>query len=180
MPCLVLTPRLTTDSLRLERAAHEAGWSCFRARRYALPPDVEDPVVYGEMVFCDVMARALGLGLLEPSDGWLPALPSLYLQRQVNLIAHADLKFAVDSRHFIKPANDKLFEAGIFEHGSHVPRRYIDPRMPVLVSDVVYFTIEVRCFVLDRRVMTAGVYAFSDENRTEGRERQLYENALEW
>jgi hypothetical protein len=180
MPTLVLSPRLTSDSVRLERAAHDSGWGTYRARRYQLPEDLEDPVVYGDIVFCDVMARELGLGLLEPSNRWLAELPLEYLQRTVRAMSHVDLKHAVDSRHFVKPANDKVFEAGVFEHGAHVPHRYIDPRTPVLVSDVVFFNMELRCYVLDRRVCTAGVYAFVDENRSEGRERQLYENGLEW
>lgn len=180
MPTLVLSPRLTPDSIRLERAAQEADWGTYRARRYQLPESLEDPVVYGDIVFCDVMARELGLGLLEPSDEWLAGLPLVYLQRTVRVMLHADLRHVVDSRHFVKPANDKVFEAGVFEHGAHVPYRCIDPRTPVLVSDVVFFNFEMRCYVLDRRVLTAGVYAFTDENRSEGRERQLYENGLEW
>lgn len=180
MPTLVLSPRLTSDSVRLERAARESGWGTYRARRYQLPEEIEDPVVHGDVVFCDVMARELGLGLLEPSNEWLAELPSHYLNRTVRAMHHADLRTIVDSRHFVKPANDKVFEAGIFEHGSHVPHRYIDPRTPVLVSDVVYFNLELRCYVLDRRVATAGVYAFTDEDRSEGRERLLYESGLEW
>lgn len=180
MPTLVLSPRLTADSIRLERAAQGSGWGIHRARRYQLPESLEDPVVHGDIVFCDVMARELGLGLLETPDRWLADLPLDYVQRTVRAMLHEDLKHVVDSRHFIKPANDKVFEAGIFERGTHVPHRYIDPRTPVLVSDVVYFNFEMRCYVLDRRVCTAGVYAFTDENRLEGRERQLYEDGLDW
>lgn len=158
MPSLVLTPRLTTDSLHLEKAARQLGWPVHRARRYQVPHDIEDPIVYGEVTFCDVMAEMLGLGLLEPSDNWLAELPSQYLLREVRALAHEDLR-VVRGRHFIKPANDKVFEAGIFECGAHVPYRRIDPEAPVLVSEVVDFETEIRCYVLDRRLLTAGVYA---------------------
>lgn len=158
MPSLVLTPRLTSDSLHLEKAARQLGWSVHRARRYQVPHDIEDPVVYGEVVFCDSMAEMLGLGLLEPSDGWLAELPHQYLLREVRAMSHGDLR-KVRGRHFFKPANDKVFEAGIFEAGAHVPYRRIDPEAPVLVSEVVDFATEIRCYVLDRQLLTAGVYA---------------------
>lgn len=181
VPCLILTPRLTNDSLALERAARELSWTVHRAVRYRLPPaaELEDPVVYGELVFCDVMAEKLGLGLLEPSHRWLAELPAGYLQRQVRALNHEDL-YSVTERSFIKPSNDKLFEAGIFERGSHVPRRYIAPDLPVLVSEVVSFGFELRCYVLDRKLLTAGVYAFEDARISRTKERFLYESGCEW
>lgn len=180
MPTLVLTPQLISDSNRLEGAARHVGWETYRARRLHFPEGLEDPVVYGGIVFCDIAARALRLGLLEPSDGWLAALPQRYLNRRVLAMRHGDLRHMVDGRHFVKPASDKVFEAGIFEHGSHVPHRYIDPRTPVLVSDVVHFNFELRCYVLDRRVITAGVYAFTGEDDSAVRERQLYDEGVRW
>jgi ATP-grasp domain, R2K clade family 2 len=177
VPCLVLTPRLTSDSLHLETAAEKLGWRVHRATRYQLPPSIEDPVVYGELVFCDVMAAELGLGLLEPADWWLSQLPRRYLSRDVQLFEHGDLR-RHNRRSFVKPANDKLFEAGIFERGAHVPYRHIDPGMPVLVSDVVSFGFELRCHILDREVVTAGVYAMW--GTTESKEAQLYDAGREW
>lgn len=178
MPSLVLTPRLTNDSLCLGRAAAELGWTVHRATRYQLPDTLEDPAVHGEMVFCDVVAERLQLGLLEPSAGWLAELPWQYRERSVRLLRHGDLP-AITERSFIKPANDKLFEAGIFETGAHVPHRHIDPDLPVLVSDVVSFAFELRCYVLDREVRTAGVYAMWG-GAAEHKEREMYEAGSEW
>lgn len=177
VPCLVLTPRLTSDSTRLDAAASKLGWTVHRATRYRLPTALEDPVVYGELVFCDVMAAELGLGLLETSDGWLAELAPEYLSRRVRLLRHGELS-SLTERSFIKPANDKLFEAGIFEKGDHVPYRHIHPDLPVLVSDVVSFAFELRCYVLDRQVRTAGVYAMWGSS--ELKERQLYDAGQEW
>lgn len=177
VPCLVLTPRLTGDSVRLETAAEKLGWSVHRATRYQLPTAIEDPVVYGELVFCDVMAAELGLGVLETSDGWLADLPWRYVSRKIRRMRHADLA-SLTERSFIKPANDKLFEAGIFERGWHVPYRHIDPELPVLVSDVVSFAFELRCYVLDREVRTAGVYAMW--GTSEAKEGDLYNTGREW
>lgn len=177
VPCLVLTPRLTSDSVRLEAAAAKLGWAIHRATRYRLASLPEDPVVYGELVFCDVMAVKLGLGILETPDRWLAELPYSYVSRKVRLLRHGDLS-SLKARSFIKPANDKLFEAGIFERGWHVPYRHIDPEMAVLVSDVVSFACELRCYVLDREVRTAGVYAMWGSSET--KERELYDTGREW
>lgn len=185
MPSLVLTPRLTSDSLHLERAALSLGWAVHRARHYQVPRDMEDPVVYGELVFCDVMAGMLGLGLLEPSDTWLSDLPPKYLLRTVRAMRHADLG-SVEARHFIKPANDKVFDAGIFERGSHVPYRHLDPETPVLVSDVVDFESEIRCYILDRKMLTAGIYAgknadsICNDGLSTAREKVIYESGCAW
>jgi hypothetical protein len=185
MPSLVLTPRLTTDTLHLEKAARGLGWPVHRARRYQVPHDIEDPVVYGELVFCDVMAEILGLGLLEPSNDWLAELPNQYLLRGVRAMSHGDLR-TVRTRAFIKPANDKVFTAGVYELGAHVPHRYIDPETPVLVSDVVDFETELRCYVLDRRLLTAGIYAgknadsISNDGVSAPREKVVYESGCDW
>lgn len=153
--------------------------------RYQVPHDVSDPVVYGDLVFCDIMAEMLGLGLLEPSNRWLAELPLKYLQRKVRAMTHDKLT-TVRSRHHIKPANDKVFEAGIFEQGAHVPHRHIDLETPVLVSEVVAFESEVRCYVLDRKVLTAGIYAgtnadsICNDGLSAPREKLLYESGCEW
>src|SRR5690606_6307833 len=80
-----------------------------------------------------------------------------YTQRNVSLCKHSELKNIKD-RKFIKPANDKVFIAGIYEQGSDVPYKYIDPNCPVLVSDIVNFEIEYRCYILDKKVQTLSCY----------------------
>lgn len=185
MPSLVLTPRLTSDSSHLEKAALSLGWSVHRATRYQVPHGIVDPVVFGELVFCDAMAEMLGLGLLEPSDTWLADLPSEYLLRTVRAMCHGALQ-SVRTRHFIKPANDKVFDAGIFERGSHVPYRHLDPETPVLVSDVVNFESEIRCYILDRKMLTAGIYAgknadsICNDGISTAREKVIYESGCAW
>lgn len=156
MPTLVLSPRFNEDSQALWSAALKLGWDVHRAIRYQAN-GVEDPFVYGELPFCDVMASRLGLGLLDPPDDWLANLPFKYVQRTVRFMKHRDLS-KVTERAFIKPANDKMFEAKVYERGPDVPHRFIDPACPVLVSDVVDFHTEVRCYILDRKVKTLSLY----------------------
>jgi hypothetical protein len=162
MPTLIVSPRFSLDAHSLwQVATKERGWGFHRAIRLQVPDNVEDPILYGDSVFCDAMARKLGLMLLEPADDWLAKLPQKYLLRKVDFMRAWDLQ-DVKQRSFIKPACDKVFPAGIYEEGWHVPLKYIDKGCPCLVSEVVSFEQEVRCYVLDRQIVTAGTYLTND------------------
>lgn len=163
MPTLLQSPRFSTDSEALRKAAPSLGWSFHRVLRYQVPEDITDPVVYGDLNFCDVLARKLNLGLIDPPDDWLAKLPFKYLLRKVEAMTLGELG-KVQERSFIKPANDKVFFAGIYEAGDHVPQRWLDPQCPVLVSEVVDFGVEVRGYILDRQLVTAGVYIDPDDH----------------
>lgn len=180
MTTLVLTQRNTQDTRHLEVAAAKQGWNIHRALRMSLPEDLPKPItVFGDIAFCDVVAETYGLGLLETSDDWLPNLNYRYLQREVTLITHRELE-SIKSRKFIKPANDKVFQAGIFERGSHVPYREIRPNAPVLVSEVVDFDVEVRCHILDRRVVTTSIYQGLDWTQSSKHEAEVLASAEDW
>lgn len=144
-----------------------------------IPTDLEEPTVFGDIAFCDIVAEELGLGLLETPDDWLPNLPRKYTRRTIDLIQHREL-VNVDTRKFIKPANDKVFYAGIFEHGRHVPYRQINPNAPVLVSDVVDFEVEVRCHILDRSVVSASIYQGMHWASSPEQENKILEQAEAW
>ncbi len=115
---------------------------------------------YGGPLAADRIAGALGLGLLEPSDGWLAELPEEFTGRRVRLTTLAE---AWHSRRpaFVKPPSAKSFPAAVYSDGSRLPRTGEDltPDTAVLVSDVVTFAVEYRLFVLDGRVATGSRYA---------------------
>jgi hypothetical protein len=48
------------------------------SRPGACPPTLAhaDPVLYGEPLFADVVAGAVGVVLLQPTANWLPNLPA--------------------------------------------------------------------------------------------------------
>jgi hypothetical protein len=127
------------------------------------PPDPECLVcVYGPIAFCDAMAERVDLGLLEPPNDWLSTLPYELVKRDLWFGTLADLG-RVTGRAFIKPANDKLFEYGVYERGSDVPTKYLSADCPIIVSEVVAFDVEVRLHVLDGQVVTAGQYRLIKE-----------------
>jgi hypothetical protein len=158
VPTLILTPRFTDDSIALWRAANRMGWNVERMTRFRPPDDFrvqDEPVLYVEALTAPLFAEALGLTLLEPPVDWLPRLPFEYRLREISLMTLAEAR-AIEDRRFIKPPNDKSFRAATYV-GRELPAEYPDD-MSVLVSAVVSWEVEFRCFVLDRQVRTFSVY----------------------
>lgn len=159
MTTVLLSPNGTFDSNEVWRACVRApGWGSHRAIRHLLPSPVPDVMcAYGENLFCDIMADRADLALLDPPDAWLASLPKELLGRKVRFCSAFDLAL-FRGRSFFKPANDKVFQAGVYENGRDVPLRYVDPDCPCLISDVVAFDIEVRCYCQDGDPVAAQQY----------------------
>jgi hypothetical protein len=100
---LVLTRRYSPDSNALWHAAIGAGWDVERLQTMRAPPEIVDrePVFYGETLWADAVAEALGIELLEPSADWLPRLPDRYRHRRIRLATLEEAR-ASTSRHSSK------------------------------------------------------------------------------
>jgi hypothetical protein len=159
MPTLLLSARQTEDAQRLWQACIAEKWHVTRAHGWKVP-DIppEEVVVYGEPLFAQHVAQTLGLRLQEPPVDWLPRLPSRWRGREVRLTTLSEAR-AVSTRSFIKPAEEKCFEARVYATGAELPPPGPLPEtLAVLVQDVVSWTIEFRCFVADRKVETLSPY----------------------
>ena len=65
----------------------------------------------------------------------------------------------VGERAFIKPAEDKCFEARAYSSRAELPvPGPLPENLAVLVQEVVEWQLEFRCFALDGRVITASPY----------------------
>jgi len=150
---------MTEDSIALWGAAGRLGWNVERMTRFRPPEDFkvdDEPVLYVEALTAPLFAEALGLSLSEPPVDWLPKLPLEYRLRDVRLMPLSEAR-KLDRPRFIKPPNDKSFRAVVYASGREIPSEYLE-EMPVLVSEVVEWEVEFRCFVLDRSVRTFSVY----------------------
>lgn len=157
VPTLILSHRHTEDSQRLWRAAGEIGWRVERTGM-RVPDDLKccnEPVLYVEALLAPTMGEAFGLTLSEPPNDWLPNLPPEYRRRTVRLSVAEDARWA-PGRWFAKPPNDKSWPARVYDSLKDLPE--LEAKEPVLLSEVVEFEIEYRCFVLDRQVKTFSVY----------------------
>jgi hypothetical protein len=163
MPTLILTPRFTADAQSLWRAATAIGWAVHRLSSWRIPDElrtVEEPVLYLEALLGPTIAGEFGLRLDEPPIDWLPTLPREFRQRDIRLTTLAEAR-TLTAPWFIKPPNDKSFPARVCT-GAQLPPEF-DPKMPVLVSEVVRWEKEFRAFILDRRARTISVYARAGE-----------------
>jgi hypothetical protein len=160
MPTLVVPPRITPDTDAMLAAALAAGWDAERLASWRVPAGLSqrDPVLYGEPLFADVVAGALGIALFQAPFDWLPSLPQHYLQRAVTCTSLGAARQQVQPA-FIKPADDKCFPAQVYASGAELPDdAVLPPETPVLISAPVSWTVEYRCFVADGQVHTCSPY----------------------
>lgn len=168
MPTLVFTPRYTDDSQALWKAAIAKGWSTERLTTWRVPEYMQqripDAILYGEALFGPTLAEQLGIRLLSPPDDWLVRLPFELKLRGITLSTLGAERLR-EREAFIKPPNDKSFPARVYK-GSELPSEYADDTL-VLVSEVVKWEKEFRCFVLDRELKSSSVYSRYGESQKE-------------
>jgi hypothetical protein len=179
VPTLILTPRFTPDAQLLWRAAQTLGWEVYRLPSWHLPADINqirNPVLYVEALFAQTFASEMCIELHEPPEDFLPNLPMQYKKREVTLTTLAEARKR-ESPAFVKPPNDKSFKAAVYK-AEDLPQ-YMDEGMSVLVSEVVQWQNEFRCYIMDRRVVTASLYIWDgklqDENGYKCLDKYLYE-----
>lgn len=162
---LVLSPRLTPDSTALQNAALESRWDVERLPTWRPPHELasRDIVPYGEPLFAAVVADALQLALIEPPLSWVADLPFDLTRRKIQFTDLAAAR-GINRPAFIKPADDKCFQARVYTIGSELPEiESLGALSPVLVSDPVSWVSEFRCFVLERRVAALSIYSRNGE-----------------
>jgi hypothetical protein len=156
------------EALALQMAAHGFGWDVIIAdNTWCLSNDIifskDIGIPYGSQLFCQVIANQMNWKLkMNPFD-WLSKVPYKYLHRQVDFMSIKDAT-NLDKCKFIKPADDKCFDVGIHEAGTFTYNESLPDDTPVLVSDVVQFLSEFRCFVNEKGIVQAQCcYSFKKE-----------------
>src|SRR5579885_145520 len=161
---LITQPRVGTSHnviLALQVAARDQGWEVLPALSgwrldEELTKSGKKGVPYGSQTFCEVIAQQMGWTLKQNSFDWLAKIHPYYLKRQVEFMTLGEAK-KITRRKFIKPADDKCFDAKVYEPGEFKPHETIQDDYPVLVSEPVEFDLEYRTFV-DNRVRTWSNY----------------------
>jgi len=116
----------------------------------------DDIVLYVEGLYAPTIANLLNQSVLQLPEDWLSKVPARFVNREVKLSTLGSAWQLLTPK-FIKPPNDKSFEAKVYQGGNELTRDF-DESTPVLISDPVEWIDEFRCFCLDSTVMTLSPY----------------------
>lgn len=165
-PLLLLTPRYTADSRAVRAAALERGWAVTRMAARRVPESAHGRAIvyYGEPDWAGVVMPR-HVSLLRPSPTWLTTPPERYRKRAIRAAPLAEAQRDSDPA-FVKPAREKRFPIGVYQPGSALlaATAGLPETLPVLVAEPVKWAVEIRCFVLDRRVVALSPYARSERS----------------
>lgn len=166
---LITQPRVGTshnEILALQVAAREEGWEVLSAPSgWRLDNELIarslPGVAYGSQTFGEVIAQQMNWELKANTFDWLARVPMEYTKREIEFMTLGEAR-KITERKFIKPADDKCFDAKVYEPGTFSPNAIIQDDYPVLVSEPVQFALEYRCFVDGTRVKTWSNYIYHE------------------
>jgi hypothetical protein len=149
-----------------ERDAVAAAWEAaggvvLRLGRFWEPPalDANSVRVYGNDTFCLVLQQKLGFDLLSPADDLLLRTPAEFLGRRIDRVALADAASIVFPR-FVKSVVPKQIRSRVYASFEDLTAECqgLEPTAALIVSEIVHFEAEARCFVLDGEVLDCAAY----------------------
>jgi hypothetical protein len=166
---LITQPRVGTshnEILALQVAAREEGWDVLSAPSgWRLDEELTKSKVwgvpYGSQTFCEVIAQQMGWTLKQNSFDWLAKLHPYFLKRKVEFMTLGEAKKIQETK-FIKPADDKVFQAKVYAPGELIVPEVVSDDTPTLVSDIVEFDLEYRTFTDGKKVLTWSNYVCYD------------------
>lgn len=161
---IVLSPNFSEDSMIINQATIDTEFTAMRFGSWNIPAVYQNDVVavYGEDLFTTIVAEQCNLKLLKPEDDWLASIPLKYTLRSISYNRFGNIQDVKNK--FIKPVDFKFFPAGVYTSVDKIQGfKTIDKNIEVFISDVVDWSIEVRCFVIDRKVQTWSTYIYNGE-----------------
>ena len=185
MTTVILDSFYSVDSNEIWAAAFKNKWNAVRTNNLQQLKTNEDLFFYMGTERSGDLAKKLNCELISPALDWLVNLPHRYRSRTVKSLPWSEARVST-APGFYKPADDKWFQAKIYESGrAIIPcSEEIDPNEVVIYSDPVKFIKEFRFFVLDRKPLTGSLYAIdgriSKTNEGWIIDEENYKNALEF
>lgn len=161
MPSLLLSPRVSPDSVRMKAAAETAGWQVIQMPRWGeFPPEPSD-AYYGESLYGRLMQQEGRLkgSLIDHPEDWLPRLPWHLRRRAVHLLPLGEVVTRWGEQLlFCKPVDEKSFLAGLYASPAELPH-YLGNDEKVLVASPVIWADEYRVFLLNGKAQSVSRYS---------------------
>ena len=157
---------LIPDKDDVERDAVADAWcknggEVLRIGKFWNPPllDSKEIKVYGNNMFCLILAEKLGLELISPEDDFLSKIDQHWTKRKIEIMTLWEAG-KTDFPVFIKPVVPKVFRAGVYSDlkALEIECTQLELDTQVYISEVVDITAEVRCFILNGQVITISIY----------------------
>ncbi len=162
MPALIVSNHFSTDSRILRRTARALGWETLRLDALQIP-DWFDPPDADLALYCTAplafdFAAQRSRTLLGCNPDWTIRLPPGFLSREIRQTT-LDEALRLSGESFVKHAVSKAFPAGVYDARSLAEATAKVSRQALVhVGEPVTWTVEYRCFVVDRTVVTASPY----------------------
>lgn len=162
---------LIPDKDDVERDAVANVWSknggeLLRIAKFWNPPllDGKEIRIYGNNMFCLILAEKLGMDLVFPEDDFLIKIDQQWTNRWINIMTLSESR-NISFPAFIKPVVPKIFRAGVYSNLKALEKEcnQLELTTPIYVSEIVDITAEVRCFILNGQIMTLSIYEGSGD-----------------
>lgn len=115
--------------------------------------------VYGNSMFCLILAEKLNLKLVSPDNYILSKVDYKWIKRKIDI---CELKDAVNVDYpiFIKSLVPKIFSAKVYSSYEELKEecRQLDGNTPIIISEIIRITAEVRSFILNGKLMASSLY----------------------
>lgn len=164
-PLLLLHKRHTPDDSAIWRVAIRLGWNTERTDQLHVKEHIagRDMIrYYGNVLHAAQIAPELPIQFVKIEDQFLPKLAE-YTKRKMELVSYCNLAQPVVQTAFYKPVSEKWFPARVYQVGESIIPDHLFPEDAIYVSEVVNFVDEVRCFVLDGKVLTSSLYRINGQ-----------------
>jgi hypothetical protein len=161
VPTLLIPSREDIERDSVALAWQGKGWVLCRLERFWEPPVLEHSEIrlYGDMTFCLFLSERLGLKLISPPDDLLLHVNDQWLGRNIRLTTLSAIvseTFPV----FAKPVLPKQYRSAVYDclQDLQTEMEGLPQETGILLSDIVRFTSEARCLVLNGRVLSTSIY----------------------
>jgi hypothetical protein len=162
MPSLIVSSRYSTDSQALREIAQYLGWDTLRldGRRipdWFDPPDDQNALFFTSPLAFEI-AEQLSCTMLGCPPDWTVKLPTEFLMRELRQMTLGQA-LELPGKSFVKHSVSKAFPSTIYSSAALADAASnVAPNALVHVGEPVEWSVEYRCFVIDRKIVAISPY----------------------